>query len=83
MPSFATRVRCVRSNRAETVGGEIDSLKPEFLDKTKHMPPESSSDVKFEIGHVWFSAIVVTRKLLINDALQTRLQKAGLTATGK
>ncbi|CAN5701951.1 hypothetical protein BH20VER1_BH20VER1_25210 [soil metagenome] len=47
------------------------------------MPPESSSDVKFEIGHVWFSAIVVTRKLLINDALQTRLQKAGLTATGK
>src|ERR1700757_2243828 len=31
------------------------------------MPPESSSDVKFEIGHVLFIDIVGYSKLLINE----------------
>src|SRR6266513_341849 len=46
---------------------EINSLNPEFLDKTKPMPSVSSSDVKFEIGHVLFIDIVGYSKLLINE----------------
>jgi TolB-like protein/Tfp pilus assembly protein PilF len=46
---------------------EIDSLNPEFLDKTKPMPSEHSSGVKFEIGHVLFIDIVGYSKLLINE----------------
>src|SRR5437773_6738880 len=46
---------------------EIHSLNPEFLDKTKPMPSVSSSDVKFEIGHVLFIDIVGYSKLLINE----------------
>src|SRR5881296_1994457 len=46
----------------------IDSLKAEFPDKNKSfMPSESSSDVKFEIGHVLFIDIVGYSKLLINE----------------
>src|SRR5437773_10861026 len=46
---------------------EINSLNPEFLDKTKPMPSVSSSDVKFEIGDVLFIDIVGYSKLLINE----------------
>src|SRR5205823_3345299 len=46
---------------------EIDSLNLEFLDRTKPMPSEHSSDVKFEIGHVLFIDIVGYSKLLINQ----------------
>src|SRR5205823_4012493 len=46
---------------------EIDSLNLEFLDRTKPMPPEHSSDVKFEIGHVLFIDIVGYSKLLITE----------------
>src|SRR5947207_6673358 len=52
---------------------EINSLNPEFLDKTKPMPSVSSSDVKFEIGHVLFIDIVGYSKLLINEQSE-RLQ---------
>src|SRR5438309_6052454 len=45
-----------------------DSLKAQFPDKNKSsMPPERSSDVKFEIGHVLFIDIVGYSKLLINE----------------
>ena len=55
-------MRCVESGWTE-----INSLNPEFLDKTKPMPSVSSSDVKFEIGHVLFIDIVGYSKLLINE----------------
>src|SRR5213076_2272431 len=42
-------------------------LNPELVDKTKLMPSERSSDVKFEIGHVLFIDIVGYSKLLINE----------------
>src|SRR5438477_860838 len=46
----------------------IDSLKAQFPDKNKSsMPPERSSDVKFESGHVLFIDIVGYSKLLINE----------------
>src|SRR2546423_11890601 len=46
----------------------IDSLKAQFPDKNKSfMPAESSSDIKFEIGHVLFIDIVGYSKLLINE----------------
>ena len=46
---------------------ERDSLEAEFLGRTKLMPSESSSDVKFEIGHVLFIDIVGYSKLLITE----------------
>src|SRR5438874_6838113 len=45
-----------------------DSLKAQFPVKNKSfMPSGSSSDVKFEIGHVLFIDIVGYSKLLINE----------------
>jgi class 3 adenylate cyclase len=52
---------------AKDCWAELGSLSPEFLDKMKPMPSESSSDVKFEIGHVLFIDIVGYSKLLINE----------------
>ena len=46
---------------------ELDSLNGDFPDRTKPMPSEHSTDVKFEIGHVLFIDIVGYSKLLINE----------------